>query len=145
MREIFELLNGTYSSIGSEALYQRLRNYNFRQADDLEELILFYQANPEIREKVQYHFAGLGKQDNNFTKQYIANGQKEKLGNLWLFILLGALPLVGLLSLLFIGPIGIFLLLGSILFNIIFYMTKKANLGNRIRKYAIFGSVDFFG
>lgn len=97
MREIFELLNGTYSSIGSEALYQRLRNYNFHQADDLEELIQFYQANPEIREKVQYHFAGLGKQDNNFTKQYIANGQKEKLGNLWLFVLLGALPFVGLL------------------------------------------------
>ena len=128
MREIFELLNGTYSSIGSEALYQRLRNYNFHQADDLEELIQFYQANPEIREKVQYYFAGLGKRDNNFTKQYIANGQKEKLGNLWLFVLLGALPFVGLLSLLFIGPIGIFFLLGSILFNIIFYMTKKANL-----------------
>jgi len=43
MQEIFELINGTYSSIGSEALYQRLRNYNFDQADDLEELIQFFQ------------------------------------------------------------------------------------------------------
>lgn len=128
MQEIFELINGTYSSIGSEALYQRLRNYNFNQADDLEELIHFYQENPEIREKVQFHFAGLGKRDNNFTKQYIANGKREKLGNLWLYVLLGVLPLVSLGVLVVAGPIGIFLLLGSILFNVIFYMTKKAKL-----------------
>lgn len=128
IQEIFELINGTYSSIGSEALYQRLRNYNFNQADDLEELIHFYQENPEIREKVQFHFAGLGKRDNNFTKQYIANGKREKLGNLWLYVLLGVLPLVSLGVLVVAGPIGIFLLLGSILFNVIFYMTKKAKL-----------------
>ena len=82
MQNVFELINGTYSSIGSEALYQRLRNYQFNQSDDLEELIQFYEAHPESREKIQFHFAGLGKRDNNFAKQYIANGKKEKLGNL---------------------------------------------------------------
>ncbi|MGJ0915647.1 MutS-related protein [Enterococcus avium] len=128
MQAIFELINGTYSSIGSEALYQRLRNFHFNQTDDLEELIQFYQENPEIREKIQFHFAGLGKHDNNFTKQYIANGKKEKLGNLGLYVLLGLLPLISLILLVVIGPIGIFLLLGSILFNVIFYMTKKAKL-----------------
>lgn len=128
MQAIFELINGTYSSIGSEALYQRLRNFHFNQTDDLEELIQFYKENPEIREKIQFHFAGLGKHDNNFTKQYIANGKKEKLGNLGLYVLLGLLPLISLILLVVIGPIGIFLLLGSILFNVIFYMTKKAKL-----------------
>lgn len=128
MQAIFELINGTYSCIGSEALYQRLRNFHFNQTDDLEELIQFYQENPEIREKIQFHFAGLGKHDNNFTKQYIANGKKEKLGNLGLYVLLGLLPLISLILLVVIGPIGIFLLLGSILFNVIFYMTKKAKL-----------------
>ena len=128
MQAIFDLINGTYSSIGSEALYQRLRNFHFNQTDDLEELIQFYQENPEIREKIQFHFAGLGKHDNNFTKQYIANGKKEKLGNLGLYVLLGLLPLISLILLVVIGPIGIFLLLGSILFNVIFYMTKKAKL-----------------
>lgn len=128
MQAIFELINGTYSSIGSEALYQRLRNFHFNQTDDLEELIQFYQENPEIREKIQFHFAGLGKHNNNFTKQYIANGKKEKLGNLGLYVLLGLLPLISLILLVVIGPIGIFLLLGSILFNVIFYMTKKAKL-----------------
>ena len=132
MQAIFELINGTYSSIGSEALYQRLRNFHFNQTDDLEELIQFYQENPEIREKIQFHFAGLGKHDNNFTKQYIANGKKEKLGNLGLYVLLGLLPLISLILLVVIGPIGIFLLLGSILFNVIFYMTKKAKLETEV-------------
>lgn len=128
MQEIFELINGTYSSIGSEALYQRLRNYNFDQADDLEELIQFYQDHPDIRENIQFHFAGLGKRDNNFTKQYIANGKKEKLGSVWLFVLLGSLPLISIVLFLLIGPIGIFVLLGSISFNIVFYMMKKEKL-----------------
>lgn len=61
-------------------------------------------------------------------KQYIANGKREKLGNLWLYVLLGVLPLISLGVLVVGGPIGIFLLLGSILFNVIFYMTKKAKL-----------------
>lgn len=128
MQNVFELINGTYSSIGSEALYQRLRNYQFNQSDDLEELIQFYEAHPESREKIQFHFAGLGKRDNNFTKQYIANGKKEKLGNLWLYVLLGVLPLISLILLMFLGPLGLLFLLGSILFNVIFYMIKKANL-----------------
>lgn len=128
MQNVFELINGTYSSIGSEALYQRLRNYQFNQSDDLEELIQFYEAHPESREKIQFHFAGLGKCDNNFTKQYIANGKKEKLGNLWLYVLLGVLPLISLILLMFLGPLGLLFLLGSILFNVIFYMIKKANL-----------------
>lgn len=128
MQSIFELINGTYSSIGSEALYQRLRNYNFDQADDLEALIQFYQDNPAVRENIQFHFASLGKRDNNFTKQYIASGRKEKLGNLWLYVLLGTLPLMGLVLLVLLGSVGILLLLGSVLFNVIFYMTKKARL-----------------
>lgn len=128
MQNVFELINGTYSSIGSEALYQRLRNYQFNQSADLEELIQFYEAHPESREKIQFHFAGLGKRDNNFTKQYIANGKKEKLGNLWLYVLLGVLPVISLILLMFLGPLGLLFLLGSILFNVIFYMIKKANL-----------------
>ena len=70
MFAIFDLINATYSSVGSEALYQRLRNFDLGKADKTEALIAFYEKNPHIRENVQYHFARLGKQDNNFTKDY---------------------------------------------------------------------------
>lgn len=45
-----------------------------------------------------------------------------------LYILLGVLPLISLILLMFLGPLGLLFLLGSILFNVIFYMIKKANL-----------------
>ena len=124
---VFSLLNATYSSVGSEALYQRLRNFDFQQ-DDLETLIAFYQKNPEIREKLQYHFAQLGKQDNNFTKKYLADGQHQKLGQPWLYIILGLLPILSLLSAFFISTAGVFLLIGSVVFNTVFYLTKKNQL-----------------
>ncbi len=61
MFEVFEGINSTYSSVGSEALYQRLRSFDFGEDQQLEKLIAFYQENPQLREKIQYQFARLGK------------------------------------------------------------------------------------
>jgi len=43
-------------------------------------------------------------------------------------VLLGSLPLISIALFLLIGPIGIFVLLGSSSFNIVFYMMKKEKL-----------------
>ena len=45
------------------ALYQRLRSFDFGEDQQLEKLIAFYQENPQLREKIQYQFARLGKKD----------------------------------------------------------------------------------
>ncbi|MFY1068060.1 MutS-related protein [Enterococcus sp. AD013-P3] len=128
MFAIFDLINATNSSVGSEALYQRLRNFDLGQADKTEDLIRYYQENPQIRENIQYLFARLGKQDNNFTKDYLANGVKKELGNFWLFVLLGCLPIIGILLLIFGQLIGIGVLLGAMVINVIYYMMKKNEL-----------------
>lgn len=46
MFAIFDLINATYSSVGSEALYQRLRNFDLGKADKTEALIAFYEKIP---------------------------------------------------------------------------------------------------
>lgn len=125
---IFDQINATYSSVGSEALYQRLRNFDLGKADQLETLIQFYQENPQLREEVQFQFARLGKQDNNFTKEYLAQGVKKEIGHFAQFALLGALPLVGLLLLLFGQGVGLVLMIGAILFNVVYYLMKKNQL-----------------
>lgn len=128
MFAIFELLNATYSSVGSEALYQRLRNYQWTQDSELEELISFYEKHPEKRAKIQYHFAQLGKQDRNLSKYYLANKQKKSLGSLPLFLFLGALPIICLI-LFFIGiKESLMVLIASIVFNMVYYQVKKAKL-----------------
>lgn len=87
MFAVFELINSTYSSVGSEALYQRLRNYNWQTDTELETLINFYQQHPAIREKTQYRFAQLGKQDRNFSKHYLGKNQKTTIGSLPFFLI----------------------------------------------------------
>lgn len=130
MFAVFELINGTYSSTGSEALYQRLRNYNFSQKENqtMETLIQFYEEQPKIREEIQYHFARLGKKDHNFVKQYLSDAKSKEIANQWLYICLGVLPFVGL-GLVFVQPmVGILTILGSVCFNTIYYFIKKQML-----------------
>ncbi len=128
MFEVFEGINSTYSSVGSEALYQRLRSFDFGEDQQLEKLIAFYQENPQLREKIQYQFARLGKKDHNFAKQYLADGKSKKIGRVGLFIFLGLLPLVGVGLLLLGQVLGIYLAIGGLVFNTVYYLVKKQTL-----------------
>lgn len=125
---LFEAVNLTYSSVGSEALYQQLRNYQFEKDTQLTTLIDFFDQNSAAREQSQYTFARLGKQDHNFSKSYLAADASPSIGSLPLFICLGLLPIIGLLLFLIGIPQGLILTLISILFNTIYYSIKKARL-----------------
>lgn len=132
---LFEQINSTYSSAGSEALYQRLRNFNFSTTHHkrLETLISYYQNNPEQREQVQYLFACLGKKDNNLVESYLNETKNQKLPNVGLYIFLGLLPILALFSIVVIpSTFSIFLLLGSILFNVVYYQMKKQLLDREL-------------
>lgn len=135
MFSIFEELNHTYSSIGSEALYKRLRVFDLSEKDqkNLEKLITYYKSNEDKREAIQYIFAKLGKQDHNSVIDYLTSSQKSRTGYLSFFIFLGVLPLVGLL-LLFTpySSIGLMVLLGSIMFNVIYSQSKQVSLDNEL-------------
>lgn len=132
---IFKQLNHTYSSIGSEALYRRLRLYNFskKEQENMESLIDFLDNHPNAREKIEFAFAQLGKKDKNYVVEYLLNSERQKLNNLSLYVLLGLSPLV-LLSLFFIvgWDLAIFLFLGSIIFNIVYYQSKKIRLESEL-------------
>ncbi|WP_429950173.1 MutS-related protein [Enterococcus sp. AZ101] len=128
---LFERINATYSSVGSEALYQRLRNFNFSEDshDRLETLIEYYEQNPQIREAIQFQFACLGKQDKNNVESYLSETRNQVLPNTKLYLFCGSLPIAAVaLILLFPNTVSIVLLLGSILFNVIYYQIKKEKL-----------------
>lgn len=129
--EVFRKINSTRSSIGSEALYQRLRNFNFSSSESKrqETLIQFFSENPTVREAIQYAFARLGKKDHNFVESYLSESKSQKLPHLSLYIFCGSLPIVLLFSLLIVPvEIGVLLLIGSLVFNICYYQFKKMAL-----------------
>lgn len=130
MFSVFEKLNHTYSSIGSENLYKSLRIFRFvpKEQNRLEQLIDYFSQNPEIREKVEFTFAQLGKKDNNFVVDYLTEGRAKRLAHLPIYIFLGALPFISL-GLFFAGWDQAFILfISTVLFNIIYYQNKKIQL-----------------
>ncbi|MEI5994627.1 MutS-related protein [Candidatus Enterococcus mansonii] len=128
---LFQQINATYSSIGSEALYQRLRNVHFstESHERLEKLIGFYKENPKIREKIQYQFACLGKKDNNYVESYLTETREQELANGKFYLFCSLLPVLEvILFMVFPTKWTITLLLASVLFNVIYYLVKKEKL-----------------
>ncbi|MGX2946846.1 MutS-related protein [Enterococcus alishanensis] len=138
MIRLFEELNHTYSSIGAEALYQRLRGFDFNQEDqlELEELIALYEKDPQLREDIEYAFATLGKRDNNFVVNYLSQNYSQRLGRLWQFIGLGLLPIVGILLVIGGMKFGIFITIGVLCFNLLYYLAKKQEVETELNSMA---------
>lgn len=131
---VFKQFNHTYSSIGSEALYRRMRQFDFdpKKQEKMEQLIAFLDQNPSTREDIEFAFAQLGKKDKNYVVDYLVNGQGKRLNSLWRYVLLGILPFF-FLALFFAGwTTAIFLFLCSIIYNIVYYQSKKITLDTEL-------------
>lgn len=130
MFDVFKRINLTYSSIGSEALYQTLREYNLDRthSDQLELLIDYFKTHKDEREDISYRFARLGKRDYNYAQTYLNQQTSNPLKHHQLYLFLGLFPIVSFLSTFFIGPIGLILALFSLCSNTIFYLIKKGKL-----------------
>ncbi|MDN6162269.1 MAG: DNA mismatch repair protein MutS, partial [Atopostipes sp.] len=141
MFELFKKINRTHSSIGSEALYRRLRLFNFdnKEEKQLEKLIEFYKRNPKQRKKIEYRFSRLGKKDRNSVVQFLTESKEKKSTFLALYFFLGSLPLFGLLLLLSgLNQLGFLVLVGSVLFNLIYSMIKKVEIEMELMSMAYF-------
>lgn len=132
MFDVFQRINLTYSSIGSESLYESLRSYsletNATHHEKMEELITFFNENPSEREAVSYQFARLGKKDFNYAKAYLNQQVLTPFSHRFLFVFLGLLPILGFISAIFLGSIGILIGISALCFNTIFYLIKKGQL-----------------
>ena len=135
MFEVFKMINHTYSSVGSEGLYRRLRAFDFSGKDQsrIEGIIDFYNENPDKRENVAYLFARLGKKDNNYAVQHLTEQSSKAFFSLSVHILLGLLPIIGILLLFSgFGQIGLGLAVGSIVFNLLYSQMQKASIGSEL-------------
>ena len=129
--QVFIQLNHTYSSVGSEALYRRLRlfDHDDKYQKETEKLIQFYAENPKEREEMQFIFARLGKKDNNSVVRYLTEANKKGAISLARYIFQGSLPLIGLILILSeVSGLGFAILFGSIVYNVIYSAMKKTEI-----------------
>ena len=126
MFSVFQMINLTFSSIGSENLYRRLRSYNFNDSfKDIEAMVKFFEENPKTREQVSYRFAQLGKNDHNFVESYLADPKNSQIANPWQYLVMALMPIFGV-GLAFFEPLaGIMVVLVTVITNVITYFRKK--------------------
>lgn len=129
---VFDQLNYTQSSIGAEALYQKMRLIKFQPDTSLQELEDFFDHHPDLRLKVQVVMNQLGKKNHNMARSIVANpGKQDSRIYLSLYIFLACLPVFSLFFLPFFKIQAMMVLVASATFNIIFSSIR--NWSNKMR------------
>ena len=130
LHKVFDQLNYTQSSIGAEALYQKMRLLRFQPDDSLRELEEFFERQPDLRLRVQVIMNQLGKKNHNMARSIVANPGRH-YSYLYLYIFLACLPVLSLFFLPFYRIPALTVLFTSMCFNIIFSIVR--NGFNKIR------------
>ena len=129
---VFDQLNYTQSSIGAEALYQKMRLIKFQPEASLQELEDFFDHHPDLRLKVQVVMNQLGKKNHNMARSIVTNpGTQDSRIYLSLYIFLACLPVFSLFFLPFFKIQAMMVLVASATFNIIFSSIR--NWSNKMR------------
>lgn len=132
LHKVFDQLNYTQSSIGAEALYQKMRLLTFQPDDSLRELEEFFERQPDLRLRVQVIMNQLGKKNHNMARSIVANpGNQDSRIYLSLYIFLACLPVLSLFFLPFFKIQALSVLIASVTFNIIFSSIR--NWSNKMR------------
>lgn len=127
MDRIFMLLNQTFSAVGSDCLYDILRNPVFEEKElkYRERLMQFFTKHQEIREQVQIILASIRKSGSNsiyenihMTTEVNIKGKKVQIGFCSAFFL-------SLLVFILAPNLGVFLFLLVCVVNIVAYMSQK--------------------
>ena len=130
LHKVFDQLNYTQSSIGAEALYQKMRLLTFQPDDSLRELEEFFERQPDLRLRVQVIMNQLGKKNHNMARSIVANPGRH-YSYLYLYIFLACLPVLSLFFLPFFKIQAFSVLIASVTFNIIFSSIR--NWSNKTR------------
>lgn len=134
MNEVFKKLNYTQSTVGSEYLFNQLRDINpsFVQVQNNEELYSLLASNQGLREKLLLILSGLGKRNYTNSSSFFYENQSNKIKHASVYILLAVLPIVSIILMFYSLKYGIMLILGSFLLNTIIYYRNKSMLENEL-------------
>lgn len=135
LSEVYKKLNMTKSSIGAEALYYRLRT----PKDDLDDetyvkkLIDYFDENEDIRLKVQYRFAKLGKIQNQSVIYYLVNNKGKDRSNLLLHSFMSLVSIVSLILLILnVSKYALIIFFLSIIINFTYTMKNKGDIDSEL-------------
>lgn len=132
MDQVFKKVNYTQTSVGSEYLFNQLRDID-PELEDLqskEELYRLVEEDQALREKVLLVLSGLGKRNYADTSSYFYELNDQKIKFAYIYIFLACLPVLSVLLMFFDFNLGLLSLTGSIVINAVVYYRNKNMLEN---------------
>ncbi|WP_339252464.1 hypothetical protein NSQ43_01520 [Sporosarcina sp. FSL W8-0480] len=132
MNQVFEKLNYTQTSVGSEYLFNQLRDIDPKLKDvhEKEELYQLLANDNRLREKVLLILSNLGNRNHANTSSYFFKFNDQKLKHVYMYIILACLPIVSIFLLFFSLKYGAISLFSSFTLNLVVYYRNKNRLDN---------------
>lgn len=127
MDQVFQKINYTQTSVGSEYLVNQLRDITLSHDhfEKDEQLYIALENNQEIREEILILLSKLGKRDYTNSSSFFYGGSHKGLKNPNVFLFLGLLPVASIVLLFFQLKWGLFCLFLSFLVNSFMYYRYK--------------------
>ncbi|MGG0663205.1 hypothetical protein ABE042_03745 [Viridibacillus arvi] len=133
MNTVFKKINYTQTSVGSEYLFNQLRDIDpsLKDIQDKENLYELLESNQALREDILRILSGLGKQDFTNSSSFFYENQSN-LKYVAIYVLLALMPFASIILMFFSLKYGIFSLVGSFLLNLFVYYKNKPALENNL-------------
>ena len=133
MHTVFQKINYTQTSVGSEYLFNQLRDINptLENIQDEEELYELLGNNQALREEILLILSGLGKKDYTNSSSFFYEDY-SKIKYAAIYVLLALLPFASIFLMFYDLKYGILSLAGSFLINTTIYYKNKPKLENNL-------------
>ncbi|QFF98646.1 hypothetical protein PB01_07260 [Psychrobacillus glaciei] len=143
MDTVFKKINYTQSSVGSEYLFNQLRDINpfFEDIQNKEELYKLLANDQALREEILHILSGLGKQNYTDSSSFFYEDRKYNIKYVAVYKLLALLPFASIFLMFYSLKFGILSLVVSFLINTIIYYKNKTALENELYSTAYIASI----
>ncbi|RNF38089.1 MutS-related protein [Planococcus salinus] len=132
MDQVFKKMNYTKTSVGSEYLFNQLRDIDpkLKGLQSKEELYTLVAQDDKLREQVLLILSSLGKRNYADSSSYFYHFNDHKIKFAYVYVLLACIPIISVFLMFFSLKVGIISLICSLLINALIYYRNKKTLDN---------------
>ncbi|ANU19359.1 hypothetical protein BBI15_03620 [Planococcus plakortidis] len=134
MDQVFKKMNYTKTSVGSEYLFNQLRDIDpkLEGLQSKEELYTLVAQDDKLREQVLLILSSLGKRNYADSSSYFYHFNDHKINFAYVYVLLACIPIISVFLMFFSLKVGIISLIISLLINALIYYRNKKTLENNL-------------
>lgn len=132
MDQVFKQMNYTKTSVGSEYLFNQLRDIDpkLERLQSKEELYTLVAHDDKLREQVLLILTSLGKRNYADSSSYFYHFNDHQIKFAYVYVLLACMPIFSVFLMFFSFKAGIISLISSLLINALIYYRNKKTLEN---------------